>query len=633
MKFARRFVLSLLLAAVLPAQAVEVPVGDFFKDPEFTSVSLSPTGEYITVSIPQSDRTVLAAFRVADMKLVAKFDYGEKRHIDRVRWVNDERFFLYVTEKLGRFDARVGTADVYASNVDGSKRSDIPNGGFYGIVDLTWDDPRSILVARSIDSAYLSKLDVYTGEVRTVASAPLRAGTFLVDHEGKVRYAIGQEEDLTSVTLRRNGDSWATVHRSEMGGSVQRPVVFAADNKRVVFEISDKGEPARLVMMDPETNTETPLANNANVESMAYLFSSDERDLLAVAYMDGTPGYTFVNKDHVESKTYAGLINAFPDHAIGFSGISRDGRFVLFRAFSDVDPGSYYMFDRQTGQAKFLLAAMDWIKPEQMSQMQAISFVARDGTKVHGYLTLPRDGGGKNLPLILHPHGGPHGPRDMWGFNPEVQFLANRGYAVLQVNFRGSGGYGNAFERMGYRNWGTTMIDDMTDAVDHVVRQGIADKDRVCTYGASYGGYAALQTVVREPTKYQCTIGYVGVYSLPLMFKDGDIPEEETGVNFLNRVMPETLAEQQAQSPAFNVDKIRIPVMLVQGAKDRRVPISQYNLLRERLEQAGRPAEVTIVEDKEGHGFYDFQNQVDLYTAMEAFLDKHLGASRPATAP
>ena len=626
------FALSLALGS-FAVQAQPVPVGDFFKDPEFSNVSLSPTGEYITVSVPQDDRTVLAAFRVDGMKLVAKWDYGPKRHIDRVQWVSDERLFLYVTEKLGRFDARVGTADVYASNVDGSRRTDIPNGGLYGIVDLSWDDPKTILVARSIESAFLSKLDVYTGEVRTVASAPLRAGTFLVDHEGTVRYAIGQEEDLDAVTLRRDGDSWATVHTSKMGGAVQRPVAFAADNKRVVFEVSDKGEPARLVMLDPEANTDTPLASNANVESMDYLFSSDERDLLAVAYMDGTPGYTFVNKDHVESKTYAGLINAFPDHAIGFSGISRDGRFVLFRAYSDVDPGSYYMFDRQTGQAKFLLAAMDWIKPAQMSPMQALSFVARDGTQVHGYLTVPVNSSGKNLPLILHPHGGPHGPRDMWGFNPEVQFLASRGYAVLQVNFRGSGGYGNAFESMGYRNWGTTMINDMTDAVDHVVGKGIADKNRICTYGASYGGYAALQTVVREPTKYQCTIGYVGVYSLPLMFKDGDIPEDETGVNFLKRVMPETLAEQQAQSPAFNVDKIRIPVMLVQGAKDRRVPISQYNLLRDRLEQAGRPAEVTIVEDKEGHGFYDFQNQVDLYTAMEAFLAKHLGASKPATAP
>ncbi len=635
MRKLRTVVAALSLAVALPlsaAHAAEVPLGDFFKDPEFTSVSLSPTGEFITVSMPQADRTVLAAFRVSDMSLVGKWDYGEKRHIDRVRWVNDERFLLYVTRKLGRFDARVGTGDVYASNVDGTKRIDIPNGGFYSIADMSWDDPRTILVERSVDSAFLSKLDVYSGEIRTVATAPIRSGSFLVDHDGEVRYAFGQEENLEAVTLRRDGETWTTLHTAEMGGAVQTPVAMAADNKRVIFEVSDKGEPARLVMMDPDSKTGTPLASNANVDSMSYLFSSDERDLLAVAYMDGMPNYTFVNKDHPESKTYAGLINAFPDHAISFGGISRDGRLVLFRAYSDVDPGSYYLFDRKTGEAQFLLAAMDWIKPEQMSPMEAITFQARDGVKVHGYLTVPRDSSGKDLPLILHPHGGPHGPRDMWGFNPEVQFLANRGYAVLQVNFRGSGGYGNAFESKGYRNWGTTMVNDMTDAVDYVVSQGVADKNRVCTYGASYGGYAALQTVVREPTKYQCTIGYVGVYSLPLMFKDGDIPETESGRNFQMRVLPATLAEQQAQSPAYNVDKINIPVMLVQGAKDQRVPISQYNLLKERLEEAGRPAEVTIVEDKEGHGFYDYQNQVDLYTAMEKFLDKHIGG-KPAAPP
>jgi dipeptidyl aminopeptidase/acylaminoacyl peptidase len=633
-KMLRNAGLAMLLALAAPiAQAQPIPVGDFFKDPGFTSVSLSPTGEYITVSMPQADRTLLAAFRVSDMTLVGKWDYGARRHIDRVLWVNDERFLMYVSRKVGRFDARVGTADVYASNVDGTKRADIPNGGFFNVVDLTEDDPRTILVDRSIDSAYLFKLDVYSGETRTVAAAPIRFGTFMVDHEGEVRYAFGQQKDLKTVTLRKTQDSWLPVHTSEMGGPTQRPVVFAADNKRVVFEVSDKGEPARLVMMDPEAGTSTPLASNANVSPAGYLMSADKRELLAVSHMDGVPGYTFINKDHPDSKTYAGLINAFPEHAISFGGISNNGRYVLFRAYSDVDPGTYYLLDRETGEAKFLLSAMEWIKPAQMSQMEAITLQARDGTKLHGYLTIPRGSDGKNLPLILHPHGGPHGPRDMWGFNPEVQFLANRGYAVLQVNFRGSGGYGNAFERLGYRNWGTTMVNDMTDAVDWAVAEGIADKNRICTYGASYGGYAAMQTVVREPTKYQCAIGYVGVYSLPLMFKDGDIPETDTGRNFLNRVMPETLAEQQAQSPAFNVDKIRIPVMLVQGAKDERVPMSQYNLLRKRLEEAGRPAEITIVEEKEGHGFYDYQNQVDLYTAMEAFLAKHLGKPKPSTAP
>jgi dipeptidyl aminopeptidase/acylaminoacyl peptidase len=631
MKILRRLFLALLVLLPAAVQAVEVPLGDFFKDAEFTSVSLSPTGEYMTVSVPQGDRTVLAAFRVSNMELMAKWDYGERKHIDRVRWVSDERFFMYVSLKVGRFDARVGTPDLFASNVDGSRRTFIGNGGTYQIVDVTWDDPRTVLVSRSVDAAFLSKLDVYDGKVSNVARAPVRFGSFLLDHDGKVRYAIGQEESNETVTLRREGEDWVTVHRAEMGGATRQPWAMTADNQNVVFEISDDGEPGRIVLGNEKGEELRKLSSNANVDPTGALFSADERELLAVRYLDGVPFYDFVNKDHPESKTYAGLINAFPKHALSFAGISRDARYVLFLAYSDVDPGSYYLFDRQTGQAKFLLAARRWIKPDQMSPMTPIVVTARDGTKVHGYLTVPKFSNGKNLPLILHPHGGPHGPRDQWGFNPEVQFLANRGYAVLQVNFRGSGGYGNAFERMGYRNWGTTMVNDMTDAVDWAIKNGVADKDRICTYGASYGGYAALQTVVREPTKYKCTVGYVGVYSLPLMFKDGDIPEQETGRNYLNRVMPETLAEQQAQSPAYNVDKINIPVMLVQGAKDQRVPMSQYKALLDRLVEAGKPPEATIVEAKEGHGFYDYQNQVDLYTEMEKFFGKHIGSPKPAT--
>lgn len=619
---------SLLLVVVSALGAKEVPLGDFFKDPEFSGVSLSPSGEYITVSKPVGDRTQLAAFRVADMKLVGKWDYGENNHIDRVRWVNDQRFFMYVSKKTGRFDSRVGSPDVYASDVDGKKRIDVPNGGYYRIVDTLKDDPRWILVERSVDSAYLFKMDVYTGKTVTVATAPLRFGTFVVDREHKVRYAIGQNEKNQSITLRRDGDEWTTVHTAEMGGATRMPMGFAPDNKRVYFAISENGEPSALHLIDPESGESSKVWSNANVVPGGYLSSSDETSLLAISYMDGIPAYDFIDREHEESKVYAGLINAFPDHVVGFRGVSDDGRYILLTAYSDVDPGTYYLFDRQSGQAKFLLAARDWIKPSEMSPMRPIVVAARDGTRLHGYITVPKASDGKNLPLILHPHGGPHGPRDEWGFNPEVQFLANRGYAVLQINFRGSGGYGSAFERMGYRNWGTTMIDDMTDAVDWAVKEGIADPGRICTYGASYGGYAALQSVVRNPDKYRCTVGYVGVYSLPLMFKDGDIPESESGRNFLKRVMPETADEQRRQSAAFNVDKINIPVMLVQGAKDRRVPMSQYRSLLDALTSAGKPPEMTVVEPKEGHGFYDYDNQVRLYTKMQAFFDKYIGDAR-----
>ena len=627
MKLGLRMMLAAFMAVGLAGTALaqKVPVEDFFKDPEFSAVTLSPTGEYLTVSVPEGDRTVLAAFRVSDMELVGKWDYGRQMHADRVRWVNDERFFVYVSRKLGRYDFRVGTPDVHASNVDGRRRITIPNGGTYQIVDTLEQEPDWILVQRSIDSAYLSRLNVNDGRVRTAATAPLRFGSFLVDHEGTLRYAIGTEESNEVVTLRRVGDSWAEIHRAPMGGSSNMPMGFDPDNRLVYTRVSEDGEPTRVYALDAETEELTLLSENENVDPDSYLYSSDGKELLAVRYLDGVPTTDFINTEHAEVLTYAGLMNAFPDHAVAFSGISRDGRLVLVHVYSDVDPGSYYLFDRQTGQARFLLAARSWIKPEQMSPMRAISFTARDGTQVHGYITIPRNSDGRNLPLIMNPHGGPHGPRDVWGFNPEVQFLANRGYAVLQVNFRGSGGYGNAFERMGYRNWGTSMIDDMTDGVEWAVAEGIADPNRICTYGASYGGYAALQSVVREPERYRCTIGYVGVFSLPLMFRDGDIPRQESGRNYLNRVMPESQAEQQSQSPAFNVDRINIPVMLVHGERDERVPMSQYRALKSALEDAGKPPEVEILARNEGHGFQELENNVRLYNAMEEFLDKYIG--------
>lgn len=622
-----KIVVAVLLATGMTGQALaqKVPVEDFFKDAEFSAVTLSPTGEYLTVSVPEGDRTVLAAFRVEDMELVGKWDYGRQNHAERVRWVNDKRFFVYVSRKLGRYDFRVGTPDVHASDVDGRRRVVIPLGGTYQIVDTLEDDPDWILVQRSVDAAFLFRMNVNDGRTRVVARAPVRWGSFLVDHEGELRYVIGMEENREIVTLRRAGGDWTEIHRSPMGGSSNLPMGFAPDNRLVYTAISEDGEPARIYALDAETEELTLLSGNENVEPYSYLHSSDGRELLAVRYLDGVPDTDFLNNEHPEVLTYAGLMNAFPDHAVAFSGISRDGRLVLVHVYSDVDPGSYYLFDRQTGQARFLLAARSWIKPEQMSPMRPISFTARDGTTIHGYITVPRNSDGRNLPLIMHPHGGPHGPRDTWGFNPEVQFLANRGYAVLQVNFRGSGGYGNAFERMGYRNWGTTMIDDMTDGVEWAVQQGIADPDRICTYGASYGGYAALQSVVREPERYRCTVGYVGVFSLPLMFRDGDIPREESGRNYLARVMPESQAEQQAQSPAFNVDRINVPVMLVHGERDERVPMSQYRALKRELENAGKPPEVEILARNEGHGFQELENNVRLYNAMEEFLDKHIG--------
>lgn len=620
----RNLLLSLVLVAG-PAFAGTVPTLDFFRQAEVSSVSLSPTGEYMTVSKVEDDRTVLAAFRVADMELVAKWDYGERKHIEDVVWVGPERLVMYVTFKLGTYDFRVGKGDAYASNVDGTRRADLHSLNTYSIVDTMPEDPRYILVQRSVESAFLSRYDTFTGEVRTVATAPLRAASFMLDHDRNVRYAVGITEDRDEVTLRRDGDKWTTVHSVEMGGATRAPIIFHPDNKRVYFRISRDGEPAGIYLVDPETNEETLVQSNPNVDTYASLVSSDQRTLLGTLAYDGIPAYSFIDKEHPESKVYAGLINAFPEHVVSFHGISNDGRYILFSAFSDVDPGSYYLFDRQEGSARFLVAPRPWIKPEQMAPMEAISFKARDGKTIHGFLTLPAGHDGGKAPLVVNIHGGPIGPRDSWGFNPEVQFLANRGYAVLQVNFRGSGGYGSAFERAGYKQWGTGMIDDITDGVDWVVARGKVDADRICTYGGSYGAYAAMHSVVRNPGKYKCAVGYVGVYDQSLILSDGSVSDKTSRAFFAN-TFPESAAERDAQSPLKHADKIGVPVMLAHGGMDDIAPMVHYSQMKKALEQNGNAPKVTIVERKEAHGFANVGNKVRLYDAMHQFFDPYIGA-------
>lgn len=618
---------ALVLAILMPpfASAREVAIRDFFKEPEFTSVVLSPDGQHIAITVPQADRTLLAVLETGNNKVVGKWDYGKDRHIRGVAWANNERVFFRVGYKTGKFDYEVGKADLYASNIDGTKRIDIPNGNTYHIVDLTPADPQTILVSRSVESAFLAKLNIYTGRLTPVARVALDGGSFIIDHQGNPRYAYGVMKDGSQVTLQRAGDDWLEVHRTPRGGATLSPLGMAADNKRVYMERGDAGKPEAIVLVDPETGTETKVSENGVVSPMETVWSSDSKTLLGVAYMDGLPYWEWVAPDHPEAKVLAGLEKAFPGKAVSFSGMSDDGRYIAMRVFSDRDPGELYMFDRQTGQAKFLAASMDWIDPEQMSSMKPITVTARDGTKLHGYLTIPKNSNGKNLPLIVNPHGGPHGPRDSWEFNPEVQFLANRGYAVLQINFRGSGGYGNAFERAGYRNWGTLMQDDLTDSVRWAVQNGVADAKRICIYGASYGGYAALMSVVREPDLYRCSVGYVGVYDLDIQRRSSDTSESDFGMNYLRDVLPETAAERQAQSPIYGVEKIKTPVMLVHGALDRRVPIENMRKLEARMASVGKVPEEVIVEDKEGHGFQDLDNQVRLYERMQRFFDKHIG--------
>jgi dipeptidyl aminopeptidase/acylaminoacyl peptidase len=632
MRVGARYMLALSLALMsLAATATDVDVRDFFRHSEVNDIELSPTGEFLAVTVPQDDRTLLAVLRTRDKGIVAKWDYGADMHVVAVDWVNPERFLVRVAEKTGSFDYMVGEPNLYAANADGSGRMTVEYGGTYELVDTLPKDDRYVLLQRTVERPNLFKMDVNSGRMTKVAVSPVESGGFAIDVDGRVRYAIGENKKLKLETWRRDGEEWTKLAEVDaMSGDAQVPVGFAPDD-RIYMRASRSGKPDRLLLLDPNSGEEQELFANPVVDAGRLIWSHDARRLLGVSYEPDFPRKKYFDGEDEETALLASLDLAFEDFAVDITSTTRDGNLLLARVYSDVDPGRFFLYDRKASKATYLLSSRPWIDPAQMAEMKPIALKARDGRELRGYLTLPPGVEGKALPLIVNPHGGPHGVRDDWGFNPEVQYFANRGYAVLQVNYRGSGGYGREFLSSGYKRWGTAMQDDLTDSVRWAIAQGIADPARVCIYGASYGGYAALMSVVREPDLYRCSIGYVGVYSLPLMKRKGDIPESEFGRAFLARVLPDTEAEMQAQSPAYHVDRITVPLMLVQGRKDRRVPIAQMEFLIDRLEDAGKAPELVVIEDKEGHGFYDLDNNAELYPKMLAFFEKYIG--KGATAP
>jgi dipeptidyl aminopeptidase/acylaminoacyl peptidase len=446
-----------------------------------------------------------------------------------------------------------------------------------------------------------------------------------MDANKDARFAWGEDlKNRQKVYYRAGkGKDWELVNDEHTSGRRLYPQHFAPDGSKVYVQVTEKTGPDSMQTWDVATRKLTPLVRDDDTDPQGLLLSADGRTPYAVFFMDGLPRAHVFAPEVPEAKLRATLAQSFPGHWVTITSYTKDEQKLVFRVASDRNPGEFYLFDRGAKKATYLLSRAEWIDPEQMAEMKPIKYVARDGRTIHGYLTLPR-GMDKNLPLILNPHGGPIGVSEAWGYNSEVQLFANRGYAVLQIDYRGSGNHGDEFMKAGYRKWGTGMIDDMTDAVAWAVKQGYVDKDRVCIYGASYGGYAAAQAVVREPDLYKCAVGYVGVYDLPMMYTRGDVRNRDAGTNYLEEAMGTGREFLVANSPARNADKIKVPVFLIAGKEDFRAHPDHSRAMRDALQKVGKLHEY-IEKEYEGHGFFKEENNRELYTKMVAFFDKYTG--------
>ncbi|MBP6627020.1 MAG: S9 family peptidase [Arenimonas sp.] len=629
------------------------PVEDFMRPSAYSSAQISPGGDYLGIIVDRGDQDVLTILNMSDLSVLKVNQLPDKKSVAGFEWVSDDRVIFTAVRKVGGFAQPFGTGEWYAVNADGSQARPVI---FYGTRDATQqrkavgnesfslldplvDDPRNVLMqavyprSKEGSGTELVLVDTVSGARKSLARAPRENCSLTLDEKKQARYALcyddeneqGQYDTVTELYRRGDDGKWAVINTGSSGQQLQ--VMGTAKDGSVYALQGDRKAPAAFGTINPADGRFTELFKDPVSEVSRWISSPTDETVLAVVTEAGAPRIALVDEDHPDTELYASLAGAFPGQVVDFSSATRDGSKIVVSVYSDKNPGELYLYDRDSGKARFLLKGREWVDTAKSASIRSFSFVARDGLKIHGYLTLPAGSSGKNLPLIVNPHGGPMGPRDDWRYNPEAQLFASRGYATMQVNFRGSGGFGKAFEDMAYGQWRTGIMNDIIDATQWAIKDGVADAGRICIYGGSFGGYSALMAPAREQDLFKCAVGYVGMYDAQIQIKLSDTGDSSSGLSYLQRAFGGTRAEQDAMSPITYADKITLPVMLAAGARDPRCPPEHTEAMYAALEKAGNKPEDMIIAPGEMHGYYKLENRVDLYTRMLAFFGRHIGGT------
>ncbi len=665
MKYSLPALLLATLAATIsaPASASPLqPVVDFVGHPSYSTVKISPNGEYLAITVDRGDQDVLTVLRTSDLKLIKVNQLPDKKSIGSFFWVSPDRLMFNAIKKIGGFAQPFSTGEWFAVNADGTQprplifygtrdatqRGKAVGAERFSLLDTLKDDDQNVIMQvtspRSSDGVgtEVVRMDTVSGRRSSLGRAPEENCSIVLDATKNPRFAVcssskneeGEFDERTDL-FRLDDKGWTLVNASKSGGK-HLQVITTTPNGVVYAQQDDGKAPAGIGTLDTATGAFTQLFQDPIAEVSNYIWSTDDTSMIGVVTEAGAPAVKLIDETHPDAEIYASLAGAFEGQMVDFASQTQDGKKIIVSVYSDSNPGELYLYDRDTGKARFLMTRKPELDKKKMASVKPFNFTARDGKSVYGYLTIPHGSNGKNLPMIVNPHGGPIGPRDNWAFNWETQLLASRGYAVLQVNYRGSGGYGRAFQNAGHLQWGQGIQNDIIDATQWAIKNGYADDERICIYGGSFGGYSSLMAPIRAPDLFKCTFGYVGVYDIDMMFKKGDIPESESGQRFLRRTHGIDTKVWAQNSPARRAAEVKIPVYLAAGARDVRTPPEQTELMNKALIAAGNPPEGMIIQSGEMHGFYDVENRVKLYTTMLEFFDRHIGGKvstgKPANA-
>ena len=603
---------------------VEIPMEDFFRNPEKSSFNISPNGLLIAYMKPweEGNRMMNIYVKSMDSNKEIRITDADQRSIYGFFWISDNRI-AYIQDKGGDENFRI-----YAVNIDGTNEVNLTpfDNVRSQIIDDLEDNPDFMIVGLNIRNPQIHdayRLNVNTGEITMLAENPGNISSWMTDNNGVLRLATTSDGINSSILYREDEEKeFINILTTNFKESVS-PLFFSFDNNELYVSSNRGRDKSAIYTFDLKLAKEKKLIfEHPEVDVYSLMRSEKRKVITGVTYTTDKTYRVFFDKERevLQKK----IEQKLPNIDVAISGFNKDETKAVVVAYSDKSRGTYYYYDIKKDELIKLADLSPWLKPENMASMLPVSYKSRDGLKINAYLTLPLSSSGKNLPVVVNPHGGPWA-RDYWGFNSEVQYLANQGYAVFQMNFRGSTGYGREFWELSFKQWGKTMQDDITDGVDWLISEGIADPDRIAIYGASYGGYATLAGLTFTPDLYACGVDYVGVSNL-FTFIETIPPYWELYRQMLYEMVghPENDKDLLTEgSPALNVEKIKAPLFIAQGANDPRVKKSESDQMVEALKKQGIDVPY-MVKDNEGHGFYNEENRFDFYRAMTEFLNKYL---------
>ena len=613
--------LAPLSVAACLASANDLPVSAFTNDPELGMISISPNGDYLARSKRDGE---FGTFQVVTYPgREVKINYGLGRHteVGAMIWIGDDRLLITGVRFVPVLDLRVPTGELHVVEVESGKMDLLVRGG--ALLHQLPADPDHVLILRYQNRfAEAHRMNVKNGHLRRIARSATRGGNLLANAEGRLEFSMGTNDEFVSeVHHRPKGDDWRVLGTSRYGGEAWTPLIYGPRPELWYTLDSRDAATTGFGIYNTDDATHDIVIRHPNVDITAVQIDDDNRPW-AVRFDHHYPAYQYLNPAHPLAQQHAALAKMYPDAAVTITSATRDYKVSVALVLGDREPGRFVLLNVDDRNVEHLASRYPNLPAESLASMAPVEFQVRDGATVYGYVTsaakTPRPG-----PMVVLVHGGPHGVRDYWGFDPVVQLLASRGYHVLQVNFRGSDGYGPAYMSRGFGEWGGLMQDDVTDATRWAIETGLADAKRVCIMGASYGAYAALMGVAREPDLYRCAVGSAGIYDLTIMERAGDVRERLSGVHYIRQILGDV--DLDTRSPTHLADRIRAKVMLVHGGIDRRAPPMHARRMREALEGAGHEV-AWLFDHDQGHGFIGDEVNEDLYQRILAFLADKTGA-------